>query len=200
MDLDATFRPIVVVAFFTIIAIAIPFRIRSQSTGERLDRMQEGLVTLISLRLMGLAAWAGVIAFMISPASMAWSSLPLNAAARWSGVILIAITAILLLWTLRSLGPNLTDTVVTRQAHALVTRGPYQWVRHPFYDCMFLFLISIALMTANWFVMASGVVTFSILAARSRTEEEKLLERFGEPYRAYRASTGRFIPGIGRVA
>jgi protein-S-isoprenylcysteine O-methyltransferase Ste14 len=65
---------------------------------------------------------------------------------------------------------------------------------------MILFLIGTVLMTANWFVMASGLVTFSILAARSRTEEEKLLERFGEPYRAYRASTGRFIPGIGRVA
>ena len=200
MDLDATFRPVVVVAFFTIIAIALPFRIRSQSTGEKLDRMQEGLVTLISLRLMGLAAWAGVIAFMISPASMAWSSLPLTPRPDGRASASSRSRPILLLWTLRSLGPNLTDTVVTRQAHALVTRGPYQWVRHPFYDCMFLFLISIALMTANWFVMASGVVTFSILAARSRTEEEKLLERFGEPYRAYRASTGRFIPGIGRVA
>jgi protein-S-isoprenylcysteine O-methyltransferase Ste14 len=82
----------------------------------------------------------------------------------------------------------------------LVTRGPYRWVRHPFYDCMAAFMVSTALMMANWFVLAAGVIGFGILAARSRTEEEKLLERFGEPYRTYRASTGRFIPGIGRVA
>ena len=89
---------------------------------------------------------------------------------------------------------------MTRQAHTLVTRGPYRWVRHPFYDCMALFMLSHRLMAANWFVLAAGVVVFRLLAARSRTEELKLLARFGEPYRAYRASTGRFLPGIGRVA
>ena len=196
MDLDATFRPVVIVAFFTVIAIALPFRIKSQSTGEKLDRTQEGIFTMIALRLGGLVVWGGVIAFMISPGSMRWSSLPLTATVRWSGVGLSVLTALLLTWTLRSLGPNLTDTVVTRQAHTLVTRGPYQWVRHPFYDCMFLFMISIALTMANWFVMAAGLTTFSILAARSKTEETKLLERFGEPYRAYQARTGRFLPRV----
>lgn len=196
MDLDATFRPVVAVAFFTIIAIALPFRIKSQSTGEKLDRTQEGLFTMIALRLGGLVLWGSVIAFMINPASMAWSSLPLSASLRWSGAGLCVLTAALLIWTLRSLGTNLTDTVVTRQAHTLITRGPYQWVRHPFYDCMFLFLIGTALMTANWFVLASGLMVFAILASRSRTEEEKLLERFGEPYRAYRTRTGRFLPRV----
>ena len=38
MNLDATFRPFVALGFFTIIAIALPFRIKSQSTGEKLDR------------------------------------------------------------------------------------------------------------------------------------------------------------------
>ena len=131
---------------------------------------------------------------------MSWASLPFPAWLRWTGAAIGAITPLLLLWTLRSLGPNLTDTVVTRQAHTLVTRGPYRWVRHPFYDCMALFTLSLGLMSANWFVLAAGVAVFGLLAARSRTEELKLLERFGEPYRSYRASTGRFLPGIGRVA
>ena len=200
MNLDATFRPIVAVAFFTIIAIALPFRIRSQSTGEKLDRTQEGIVTMIALRLGGLVLWLSVIMFMVRPGTMAWSSLPLGAAARWSGVAMTAVTAVFLIWTLTALGKNLTDTVVTRQAHTLVVRGPYRWVRHPFYDCMFLFMIGTSLAMANWFVLLTGLVMFAILAARSRTEEQKLLERFGEPYRAYRASTGRFIPGVGRVA
>jgi protein-S-isoprenylcysteine O-methyltransferase Ste14 len=199
MNLDATFRPILVIAFFTIIGIALPFRIRSQSTGETLDRTQEGIFTMIALRLGGLLLWGSVIAFMISPGSMRWSSLPLTATFRWSGVGLCALTAVLLMWTLRSLGKNLTDTVVTRQAHTLVTRGPYQWVRHPFYDCMFLFMSGTALMAANWFVLATGLVVFTILAARSRTEEQKLLERFGQPYRAYQARTGRFLPRLGHA-
>jgi len=196
MNLDATFRPFVIAGFFLVILIALPFRIKSQATGERLDRTQEGVIMMIILRLGGLALWAGVIAFMINPALMAWSAIPLPAAARWTGVALTSVTVMLLIWTLRSLGPNLTDTVVTRAAHTLVTRGPYRWVRHPFYDCMALFVVSIALMMANWFVIASGFLMFALLAIRSRTEEDKLLERFGEPYRAYRASTGRFLPKI----
>lgn len=196
MNLDATFQPFVVAGFFLVILIALPFRIKSQATGERLDRTQEGVAMMIVLRLGGLAMWAGVIAFMIDPALMAWSSMPLPAGGRWTGVALTIVTAVLLIWTLRSLGPNLTDTVVTRAAHTLVTRGPYRWVRHPFYDCMALFIVSIALMMANWFVIAAGGVMFALLAIRSHTEEQKLLERFGEPYRAYRAATGRFLPKI----
>jgi protein-S-isoprenylcysteine O-methyltransferase Ste14 len=198
MNLDATFRPFVVVGFFVVILVALPFRIKSQSTGEKLDRRQEGIGMMIGLRLAGLALWGGAIAFMISPASMAWSALPLPAWARWVGVGLTAITVPLLLWTLRSLGPNLTDTVVTREAHTLVTRGPYRWVRHPFYDCMALFTMSIALATSNWFLIVAGVVVFSLLALRSGTEEDKLLARFGEPYRKYRTRTGRFLPSLHR--
>ena len=200
MNLDATFRPYVVVCFFLIIAIAVPFRFKSQSTGEKLDRTQEGIGMMIGLRLAGLALWGGAIAFMISPASMAWSAMPLPAWARWAGVGLAAITVPLLIWTLRSLGPNLTDTVVTRQAHTLVTRGPYAVVRHPFYDCMALFTMSIALTASNWFLIAAGVVAFTLLAKRSWIEEEKLLARFGEPYRDYQARTGRFLPRARRAS
>lgn len=196
MNLDATFRPLVIAGFCLVILIAVPFRIRSQATREKLDRTQEGMVMMIVLRLGGLAVWAGVIAFMIDPGWMAWSSIPLLPGARWAGLGLTLLTATLLAWTLRSLGPNLTDTVVTRVAHTLVTSGPYRWVRHPFYDCMALFVVSIALMMANWFVLVAGGIMFALLAIRSRTEEEKLLERFGEPYRGYRASTGRFLPRI----
>src|SRR5687767_10344303 len=194
MTLDAVFRPYVMAGFFLVILIALPFRIRSQATREKLDRTQEGVPMMIVLRLGGLAVWGGVIAFMIDPPLMAWSSVPLPPSARWAGVSLILVTVVLLTWTLGSLGPNLTDTVVTRAAHTLVTRGPYRWVRHPFYDCMALFVASISLMMANWFVAVSGGVMFALLAIRSRIEEEKLLERFGEPYRDYRATTGRFLP------
>ena len=200
MNLDATFRPFVVAGFVIIILIVLPYRLRSQSTGEKLDRTQEGVPMMIAIRGVGILLWLSVFTFIINPARMTWAAIPLPASLRWSGAVLGVVAAIAELWILRSLGPNLTDTVVTRQVHTLVTRGPYRWIRHPFYDCMVLFTVSAALMMANWFVLAAGAVTFMLLAARSRTEEQKLLERFGEPYRVYRATTGRFIPGIGRVA
>ena len=199
MNADAVFRPYVIAIFVVMMMIALPFRIKSQSTGEKLDRMQEGLFILVALRLAGAALWIGAVAFMINPVSMAWSAMPLPTWMRWVGVALGGVTPFLLAWTLNTLGPNLTDTVVTRQSHTLVTRGPYRWVRHPFYVCMALFVSSLGLVAANWFVLAAGVVVFTLLAVRTRIEEEKLLARFGDPYRDYLKRTGRFLPRSGRA-
>ena len=49
MELDATFRPYVVAGFFLVILIALPFRLRSQATREKLDRTQEGVAMMIVL-------------------------------------------------------------------------------------------------------------------------------------------------------
>jgi protein-S-isoprenylcysteine O-methyltransferase Ste14 len=38
----------------------------------------------------------------------------------------------------------------------------------------------------------------ALLAARTPKEEEKLVEKFGDEYRAYMARTGRFVPRFGR--
>ncbi len=52
--------------------------------------------------------------------------------------------------TLRSLGKNLTDTVVTRRAHTLVTSAPYRWVRHPFYDALALAVLAVGPRFESW--------------------------------------------------
>ena len=195
MDPDATFRPVLIACFVAVLLIALYHRLRA-ATREPLDRRKEGMFILATLRPIGLVLFGSVIAYMIDPAWMAWSSLPLPAALRWTGAGLCAMTACLLFWTMSSLGPNLTDTVVTRRAHTLVTTGPYRWVRHPFYDCMALFVLSLSLVAANWFMLAAGIVLFILLAIRSRTEEAELLARFGQPYREYRSSTGRFLPRL----
>ncbi len=51
-----------------------------------------------------------------------------------------------------------------------------------------------SLVTANWFLAVTGAVVVALLAIRTRTEEQKLLERFGDEYRHYMERTGRFIP------
>ena len=108
-----------------------------------------------------------------------------------------AIAAGLLTWTLHGLGTNLTDTVVTRRAHTLVTHGPYRWVQHPFYDSMALLILANSLIAANWFFLLTGSVVLFLIVVRTRTEEEKLLARFGDSYRVYMDRTGRFLPKIG---
>ena len=83
---------------------------------------------------------------------------------------------------------------ITREQHTLVTRGPYRWIRHPFYDSAALLMMAVSLIAANWFLLLTGGLAFVLLVVRTQTEEEKLLARFGEAYRAYMKRTGRFLP------
>ena len=100
----------------------------------------------------------------------------------------------LLMWTFQSLGRNITDTVVTRRDHVLVTSGPYRYVRHPFYLASALAFLANALATANWFIGLMGALSMSLLVARTSIEERHLVERFGDQYRQYIQNTGRFFP------
>lgn len=193
---DHTFRIILGVGILVFMPFAIYRRVRSQATGESLDRRQEGLLILIVLRPLGIAMMVGVIAFVINPASMAWSSVPLPAWLRWTGVAIGVIAGVLLTWTLSHLGENLTDTVVTRQKHTMITSGPYAWVRHPFYTSTALAIVANSLATASWFIFSTGCLALTLLVIRCTKEEENLIARFGDEYRDYARRTGRFVPRI----
>jgi len=192
---DAVFRWVMVAGFTAVVGITAPHRARA-GTREKLDRRKEGAFMLATLRPAGAALWLGIIFYMINRAWMAWSAMPLPIWLRWSGAGFCALCVALLIWTLPTLGTNLTDTVVTREHHTLVTSGPYRWIRHPFYVAMALVTVGAALIAANWFMLASGTVVFMLLAIRSRVEEEQLAARFGDTYRDYQRRTGRFWPRL----
>lgn len=199
MNPDQLFRTILIAGSVGILLMGGYHRLKSQATREKLDRRQEGLFILLTLRPIGIAAMVGLIAYMVNPSWMAWSSLALPDGLRWAGAVLFVLAGALLAWTLHSLGPNLTDTVVTRARHTLVTTGPYRWVRHPFYNSAALLVVATSLVAANWFVLLTGGLAVILMIVRARTEEEQLLARFGDSYRAYSDRTGRFLPRIGTV-
>ncbi len=197
MNHDQTFRIVLIVGAVILLPIMAYHRIKAGATGEKLDRWQEGHFILFTLRPVGISGMLGLLAFMIDPSWMAWSSVRLPEWLRWTGVGVGVIAGGLLIWTLRNLGRNLTDTVVTRREHTLVSSGPYRWVRHPFYDAMALAVLANSLVAANWFLLSSGGLLIVLIIVRTRTEEEKLVERFGDAYRAYMDRTGRFLPRLG---
>ena len=194
---ESVFRFIVIINIALTLPIGLYHRIKSQATGEKLARREEGVFILIGLRLCGLLAWIALTAYLINPVWMAWSSVTLPTWLRWIGAFLgLFAVPPLLFWTFRSLGKNLTDTVVTRREHELVTHGPYRWVRHPFYDVVFLWGLSLSLLTANWLLALLGFSAFTMMVLRTRIEEKKLIERFGDEYRAYASRTGQFLPHL----
>ncbi len=193
---DNPFRIALLAFLLVLLPIAGYFRIRSNATRERLDRWQEGALILFGLRLSSVPGFVAAIAWLIYPPWLSWSALSLPDALRWSGLLLLLLDGGLLIWTFVTLGRNLTDTVVTRQEHSLVTTGPYRYIQHPFYLAFAVAVGSTTLLTANWFFLLAGAVPFLFILARLPIEERKLLERFGEPYAEYRARTDAFWPRI----
>jgi protein-S-isoprenylcysteine O-methyltransferase Ste14 len=196
MNSDETFRIILIVGSLILFPIAFYYRLKSQARGERLDRRQEGLFILFTLRPVGIIGMLGLIAWMVNPSWMAWSKVALPVWLRWIGVSIGVVAGGLLIWAMSSLGKNLTDTVVTRKDHTLVRSGPYRFVRHPFYDAVALCVLANSLAAANWFLFLTGGLAFALLVIRTRREEERLLARFGDDYRKYMDRTGRFLPRI----
>lgn len=82
----------------------------------------------------------------------------------------------------------------------MADRGLYKYVRHPQYTGFFLFLLG---SVVNWPTIPT-LLTLPILLyvywRLASQEEADSIEIFGDEYRAYMRSTGRFIPGIGKAA
>jgi protein-S-isoprenylcysteine O-methyltransferase Ste14 len=196
MDREEPFRTLLMWALLVVMPIVVYHRLKAHSSREPLDRGQEGWFVLATLRPIGLAFLVGLILYLVNPARMAWASVAIPGSLRWAGLGAIVAAGGLLFWTLRSLGSNLTDTVVTRKVHTLVMTGPYRWVRHPFYDSVALLLAAISIAAANWYLLMTGCLVLALLVTRTPREEERLIARFGDNYRAYMARTNRFVPTV----
>ncbi|MBA4020216.1 MAG: hypothetical protein C0483_23900 [Pirellula sp.] len=171
------------------------FRIQARSD-ETITHEAEGRMFALVLRLFGLALWLSTLAYLIAPQSIAWAAVPIPRAIRWCAVAVAALSAGGFVRSLVALGKNLTDTVVTRRDARLVTAGPYAWVRHPFYTTAFLLMASVAAASANLLPAACVVGVITMLILRTRQEEERLIAAFGDDYREYMRTTGRFLPRV----
>jgi protein-S-isoprenylcysteine O-methyltransferase Ste14 len=97
----------------------------------------------------------------------------------------------------RELGRSWSVTLELRDQHVLVTDGLYRHLRHPMYSAFWLWALAQLLLLPNWIAGPAGLVGFGILFfGRVGREEQMMLEKFGDEYRAYMARTKRIIPGI----
>lgn len=191
---DLVFRLIMIIGFACLIPIGLYHRLKSAESEERLDRRQEGILVLVTLRPLALLRMILILTWLINPAWIAWSSIGLPVWTRWVGVVSGIATGFLLVWVFRSLGKNITDTVVTHKEHTLIKSGPYRWIRHPFYLAFLLAVISDSIVADNWLLAASGGMLFCIIMIRTRKEEENLVARFGNDYQEFMRTRGKIFP------
>ena len=178
-------------------AIGIPFRLRADRTGGRVSRRVDPRWFWIFMAFTGPLLAATCLAFLIQPRWVDFARIELPPWLRLLGVAVGFVGVALFVWMFRHLGLNVTSTSMPRANATLVTSGPYRWIRHPMYTAALLLVAAATLLTANIVVAIGGVTMFALLAARSRVEEQRLVERFGEAYRVYQRNTGRFLPRLG---
>ena len=198
MSTNATFRLITFMLILTALSVSAYYRRKAQvSSEDPIDRRQEGDFIMIALRLSGILLWLSIITYVVYPPAVAWATIQLPDWLRGLGILGGSIGLGLLIWMFSSLGRNITDTVVTRQKHTLVTHGPYRWIRHPLYTFGAFFFLCLSLITSLWIIPTLGIPAFAILIKRTSIEEESLEARFGEEYLQYTQRTGRFLPRLG---
>lgn len=194
MASETPFRIALVIVILLTMAVAIYHRIQAASSGEQIARKDEGYLFAAVLRLSAFGLWIVTFTYLLMPSTVQWASIPIHISIRWFGLATGLFCSLLMYWTLSSLGKNLTDTVVTRADATLVTQGPYRWVRHPYYVTTALLMTSVTLLTANWLIGLACFLVLGLLAVRTPKEEQRLIDKFGQKYRDYMATTGRFFP------
>ncbi len=174
--------------------IGIPHRLRADRAGGAVSRRGDPRWFWVAMMVIGPPTALASFAFLIEPRWVDFARVELPGWLRLLGLPAGIGGVALFGWMFRHLGLNVTATSVPRATATLVTSGPYRWVRHPMYSAALILVCATTLLTANWVVLLSGLGMFGLLAARSRIEERRLGEKFGEAYRAYQARTGRFAP------
>lgn len=102
--------------------------------------------------------------------------------------ISIFLTLALVLWSVKSLSPQ-------DRGRVLVTRGAFQYFRHPLYAAFLLFFnFGLAIYLNNYLYLLWAFLQHPVWHLNIMKEEKMVEKIFGENYTHYCHRTGRFIP------
>ncbi|HLE60369.1 MAG TPA: isoprenylcysteine carboxylmethyltransferase family protein [Thermoanaerobaculaceae bacterium] len=101
-----------------------------------------------------------------------------------AGAPLLLVGGLLALASVRALG----------QGRELVTRGPYRWVRHPYYLGILVMLVGaiVAMRSLPALILFYPAVRLTLV--RARREEHNLDLRFGDAYHKYQERVAFMLP------
>ena len=191
------------VAFWILLAGVLAMRIYSalkvRQAGERIMPDREA-VEREGSGLFGVRVVAGVllgiwlIIYAVNPAWTRALDIPFPGWLRWAGSALGFASLGVWIWTQIALGKQWSPQLQLRKEHQLVTTGPYSRVRHPLYSAMLGYGVGLGLVAANWVFVALVLVMIIWLPPRVAREEQMMIEKFGDEYKAYMQRTGKFFP------
>lgn len=183
-------------ATLSIVAVALSavcFASFAWSIGWLFDRPEAG--TPGAMRWLGVA---GIVCFAAQQACLFYPSPDARPMLQVAGLALYGAAFGLFLWTVPfARQAKLRVAFAPSAATAVVARGPYRILRHPFYASYGLFWMAGVLASQRWELLASVLVMSAFYAvAIVREEREFLAGPLASEYGAYRARTGAVFPRL----
>jgi protein-S-isoprenylcysteine O-methyltransferase Ste14 len=154
--------------------------------------------------------WAGIlfaialVAGVLGPVTALLGLNPLDAitatAVQATGTVLAGAGVLATFLTQVAMGANWRIGVDETERTDLVTSGPFALVRNPIFTAMAFTGLGLALMVPNVVALTGFVLLLVALHLQVRVVEEPYLRQaHGDVYAQYAASTGRFLPRLGRL-
>ncbi len=195
--MELVFRLIFLFILVSAFLISGTSRRRARQGGEVIARQEEGKVILFLRMFFALPLLISLFLYVGYPQLLAWARFPIPLWVRWMAVGTGLLGIPFTLWVFRTIGRNISETVLTKQDHQMVTSGPYRWIRHPLYASSLLMLFSFGVIASNWFLLlysSIGLIAFRWLVIP--VEEQHLIQKFGDTYRDYQNQTGALFPKL----
>jgi protein-S-isoprenylcysteine O-methyltransferase Ste14 len=122
---------------------------------------------------------------------------PAYAALRWVAAAIAIACLAMTAWCWSTMGKDWRMDVSEKRKGALITGGPFAYVRHPIYALSTLLMLCSAIIIATPPMVVLAAVNLVLVNLKARNEERHLLATHGEPYALYLRRTGRFFPRLG---
>jgi protein-S-isoprenylcysteine O-methyltransferase Ste14 len=187
---------IVLEVAFAVLAIGLRSWVHYRQTGDSPFRGGSGIGG--GTAMFGLGAL-----LLLGPVLDVTGALPRLVHGPWLtavGVVVAGLGIVATVWAQFAMGASWRIGVDEKERTALVTAGPFRWVRNPIYTSMLLFSLGIALVVVNVAALLSFAIVVAMLEYHVRGVEEPYLEdTHGAEYRRYAAQAGRFLPRVGRL-
>lgn len=116
------------------------------------------------------------------------------------GVVLEALGFIGIYLAQESMGRSWRFGLDPTEKITLVTKGVFSRVRHPVYTAMVVAQVGVLLVAPHPVSVLAVVALVLAVQVQARAIEEPHLLRHSRGYGEYAARTGRFVPGVGRIA
>ena len=125
-------------------------------------------------------------------------SLPTLAPLLATGLVVMWLGLALRVWSIAALGGDFRTTVEVEPGQAVVSTGPYRWVRHPSYTGLLLIAAGLGVArSASASLAACVLLLLPALVRRIHVEEAELDHVLGDAYRNYQSNTtARLLPRL----